>query len=243
MKIAARWREILVQRKVERDRRYRGSGRAGRARCTPVIPWLFIQRQPSRACLVSSFNRPWPQSHRGQSRYHALDLKTSRNVARVRTGRHESAVLASPGRFSPEAEAKFYKEKRMVAIRSIPNGGWRIPSRQPSNGARAFSFAADPFYFNRRDRIAALAAQYKIPALYPGGNMLWPRSLSNGQASRMHIDRSAFMLAASPWGAAAGPPGCIGRRMELVINRKTANALHLRSPLLIARADELSIDA
>jgi len=152
------------------------------------------------------------------------------------------AVLASPGRFSPEAETKFYKEKKMVAIPVNPNGELEDAFKAAvEQDARALLVAADPFYFNRRERIAALAAQYKIPALYPGreyavagGLLSYGPSISDAYR-QIGVYAGRILNGARPEELPVVSP----QKWELVINRKTAKALPLAiPPWLIARADE-----
>jgi putative tryptophan/tyrosine transport system substrate-binding protein len=57
----------------------------------------------------------------------------------------------------------------MVVVKVSPNGELEDAFKEVvERDARALLVAPDPLYFNQRVRIAALAAQYKIPALYVG---------------------------------------------------------------------------
>jgi ABC-type uncharacterized transport system substrate-binding protein len=234
----------LVQRKVNVIAATGGIRSAQAARdATPVIPVLFISGvNPVELGLVSSFNRPGHNLT-------GVNLDTTHLISKRLEMLHEFvpadtkvAVLASPGRFSPEAEAKFYKEKRMVAIPVNPNGELEDAFKAAvEQDARALLVAADPFYFNRRDRIAALAAQYKIPALYPGreyavagGLLSYGPSISDAYR-QIGVYAGRILHGARPQDLPVVSP----QKWELVINRKTANALHLAlPPWLIARADE-----
>jgi putative ABC transport system substrate-binding protein len=93
-----------------------------------------------------------------------------------------------------------------------------------------------------RDLICALAARHRLPAIYPsrpfiaGGGLISygadPKDMHRKLAE--YVDR--ILRGATP----ADLPVQIPTRFELVINRKTANALGLAiPPTLLVRADEL----
>jgi putative tryptophan/tyrosine transport system substrate-binding protein len=100
----------------------------------------------------------------------------------------------------------------------------------------------DAFTTNHRDLIVALAARYRLPAVYPlrvfatsgglvsdGGD---PTDIFRRAAS--YIDR--ILKGANPGDLPVQAPS----KFELVINLKTANALGLNvPPMLLARADEV----
>jgi putative tryptophan/tyrosine transport system substrate-binding protein len=234
----------LVQRKVNLIAATGGIRSAQAAReATAEIPVLFISGvNPVELGLVSSFNRPGHNltgvnldtTHLISKRLQMLQefVPTSTKVA----------VLASPGRFSPEAEAKFYREKRMVVIPVDPNGELEDAFKTAvEQDAHALLVSADPFYFNRRDRIAALAAQYKIPALYvgreyavAGGLLSYGPSISEAYR-QIGVYAGRILNGAKPEELPVVSP----QKWELVINLKAAKALHLAiPPWLIARADE-----
>jgi putative tryptophan/tyrosine transport system substrate-binding protein len=234
----------FVQRKVNLIAATGGIRSAQAAReATSDIPVLFISGvNPVELGLVSSFNRPG-------GNLTGVNLDTTHLISKRLEMLHEFvpadtkvAVLASPGRFSPEAEAKFYKEKRMVAIPVNPNGDLEEAFKEAvKQDAHALLVAADPFYFNRRERIAALAAQYKIPALYPGreyavagGLLSYGPNISDAYR-QIGVYAGRILHGARPQELPVVSP----QKWELVINRKTANALPLAiPPWLIARADE-----
>jgi putative ABC transport system substrate-binding protein len=234
----------LIQRRVNLIAATGGIRSAQTARdATADIPVLFISGvNPVELGLVSSFNRPGHNLT-------GVNLDTTHLISKRLEMLYEFvpadtkvAVLASPGRFSPEAEAKFYKEKRMVAIPVNPNGELEDAFKKAvEHDAHALLVAADPFYFNRRERIAALAAQYKIPALYPGreyavagGLLSYGPSISDAYR-QIGVYAGRILNGARPEELPVVSP----QKWELVINRKTAKELHLAiPPWLIARADE-----
>jgi len=100
----------------------------------------------------------------------------------------------------------------------------------------------DPFFHSRTDRLAALAAQHALPAIYPyrefaiagglisyGGNLTEPWHVAGGYAGRILRGEKAAEL-----------PVQQSTKVTLVVNLKTAMSLGLQlPPTLLARADEV----
>jgi putative tryptophan/tyrosine transport system substrate-binding protein len=108
--------------------------------------------------------------------------------------------------------------------------------------AAALLVAADPFFDTRRERIVALAAQFKLPAIYQfrdyavaGGLMSYGISISDGYR-QVGIYTGQILKGAKP----ADLPIHQSIKFECVINLKTAKTFGLQiSDNLLSLADEV----
>jgi putative ABC transport system substrate-binding protein len=108
--------------------------------------------------------------------------------------------------------------------------------------ATALLVTADPFFDTRRDRIVALAAQFRLPAIYQfrdyvvvGGLMSYGTSITDGYR-QVGIYTGQVLKGAKP----ADLPVYQSIKFELAINLKTANVLWVKiSDDLLSIADEV----
>jgi len=110
------------------------------------------------------------------------------------------------------------------------------------NRAAALQTIADAFFWSLRSRIVALAARYRLPAVYPesdfvtaGGLLAYgPNIPDNFRRATTYVDR--ILKGAKPVDLPIEQP----TKFELVINLKTAKALGLTiPPSLLQRADQV----
>jgi ABC-type uncharacterized transport system substrate-binding protein len=110
---------------------------------------------------------------------------------------------------------------------------------------RLLIVSPDAFLNTRREQIVALAAQSGLPAIYAtrgavvlGGLMSYgvPTDLTNDMYRLAGIYAGRILNGAAP----AESPVMLSTRFELVINDRTAKALHITVPRrLLSRADEI----
>jgi putative ABC transport system substrate-binding protein len=115
-------------------------------------------------------------------------------------------------------------------------------SRLVEQGAGAVQVCADPFFFTQRHDLVALAARYRVPAIYEwrefadaGGLMSYGTDLADSyRQAGLYVAR--ILDGAKP----SDLPVMQTTRFEFVINLRTAKALGLEvPPTLSARADEV----
>jgi len=109
-------------------------------------------------------------------------------------------------------------------------------------GAEAVVVLPDAMFWNERARIVALAATYRMPAIYPereyvddGGVLSYGANvLENFRLAAGYVDK--ILKGAKP----GDLPIQLPTRFELVVNLKTAQAMGLTIPAsILARADEV----
>jgi len=119
-------------------------------------------------------------------------------------------------------------ERAIVDIATKPGGGLIV--------------LPDVFTVGHRDLIIALAARYRVPAVYPLRAFAVSGGLLSDSGDTTDIlRRTAFYVGRILKGAKAGDlPVQAPTKFELVINLKTAKAIGLEvPPTLLARADEV----
>ena len=111
-----------------------------------------------------------------------------------------------------------------------------------AGGTEALVVLPDAMFWNERARIVALAAKYRMPAIYPereyaedGGLLAYSQNVSDQfRRAAGYVDK--ILKGAKPGDLPIEQP----TKFEMVINLKTAKALGLTiPPSILARADEV----
>jgi putative ABC transport system substrate-binding protein len=220
--------------------------RAAKA-ATAIIPIVFAYSgDPIIDGLVASFNRPGGNATGVTFIGATLTAKKLELLREIMPAARDIGLLVNPTGTLAEIQIKELKEAaeqlgQRVHVLNVSNQG-EIDAAFAIMKVDALLSGADPIFAVHRAQIVALAARYKIPAIYTireyceiGGLMSYGASLSNSWSQAgLYVTR--ILKGEKP----ADLPVMQPSKFELVINLKTAKALGLTiSPSLIARADEV----
>jgi putative tryptophan/tyrosine transport system substrate-binding protein len=204
---------------------------------------------PVKLGLVASFARPGGNATGFNIFITAIEAKRLGLLRELVPSAARIAVIVNPN--SPEVDSQ---------LNDVQTGagavGWelqilRVGSEAEFDAAfatlgqsavQALLVAADPFFNSQRERIVALAARHKIPAIYEargyvivGGLMSYGPNLPD-MYRQVGLYTGQILKGARP----ADLPVIQPTALELAINLKTARSLGLDvPPTLLARADEV----
>jgi putative ABC transport system substrate-binding protein len=217
---------------------------------TPSIPVVFVSGDdPIRSGLVASINRPGANVTGVSILTGQLGAKQLGLLREIVPNAAVVALLVNPNVSLTEG---LIREVQVAAATS----GHRIhvvTASSESDLGKSFAtvadlqpgaliVAADPFFFDRREQIVALAADRAIPAIYElrefavaGGLMSYGGRITDW-GHQAGIQTGRILAGAKP----ADLPVHQATKLELFINLKTAKVLGLEMPAtLLARADEV----
>ncbi|MBI1774232.1 MAG: ABC transporter substrate-binding protein [Proteobacteria bacterium] len=217
---------------------------------TSTIPVIIATgADPVEFGLVSSLARPGGNVtgvHMLSATLGAKRLELIREL--VPTGKMVAVLVHS---HSPGGEAEY--QEIDAAARAIGQSIFRVEAASDSEFDAAFAtivqrrasglvLGTDTFFNTQRERLVALAAQYRLPAIYGWREF----AASGGLISYGSNRREEYRLAGIYVGKILGgtKPGDLpvqqATKVELVINLKTAKTLGLTIPVtLLGRADEV----
>jgi len=217
---------------------------------TSTIPIVFtVGGDPVKIGLVASLNRPGGNAT-------GVSLLTTVPEAKRLGLLHELVpnaaligVLINPNYQGAEAQSREVQDAARAIDRPIEIAmAGNDRQLEAAFGtlvqqhADALLVGADPFFGTRRDRIIALAAQFKLPAMYQfrdypvaGGLMSYGISITDGYR-QVGVYTGQVLKGAKP----ADLPIHQSMKFEFIINLNSAKALGLQIPdKLIALADEV----
>jgi ABC-type uncharacterized transport system substrate-binding protein len=217
---------------------------------TTTVPIVFVTGfDPVRVGLVANLNRPGGNVT-GVSFFSAeLGAKQLGLLRELRPGAARIAVLADPNilgtagvvsevRAAASAMGQQIEVFYVSSDREIEAAFTTLVER----GAHVLHAGSGSFILSQRERIAALAARYRIPAIYVQRDFVEAGGLMSYAPSIPDIYRLAGIYAGRILkGEKPGDlPVVLPTKFELVINVKTAKALGLEIPdRLLALADEV----
>jgi putative tryptophan/tyrosine transport system substrate-binding protein len=241
----------LVRRKVTVIVAAGGSRTALTAQAaTKTIPVVFmVGVDPVKFGLAVSLNRPGGNLTGIAILETELVLKLLELLHELMPNAPKFAVLVNPGNTghaSALADVQNIARKLghqllllNATLASELNAGFETLVEERAHGLIVLS---DAFFFSQREQIAALAARYAVPAIYPDRKYVVASGLMSYGTNDVDTDRLVGNYAGRilKGERPADLPVLQPTRFELVINLKTARALGLEVPAtLLARADEV----
>jgi putative ABC transport system substrate-binding protein len=217
---------------------------------TSTIPIVFVSGDdPVKSGLVASLNRPGGNVTGAAIFTGQLGAKQLGLLRELLPKAALVAILVNP--HNPLTEAVITDVRAAAAVTGhqiqIVNAGDedeldKAFATLKELRADALIVGADPFFFGRSGQLVALAAQYKVPAIFEfrefataGGLMSYGASISDGYR-QAGAYAGQILKGAKP----SDLPVLQPTKFELVINLKTVKALGLAlSPGLLAIADEV----
>lgn len=217
---------------------------------TSAIPIVFrIGADPVKAGLVKSFSRPGGNLTGVTFITDVVIAKRFELLSELLPDVRLIGVLLDPNNPNIDIRAKDLETAAKSLGRTIDvltagneSGLEAVFASLGRRGVTALVVQGDPFFFNQRVRLAALASKYVIPTIYEqreyaaaGGLIAYGTSLTESYR------RAASYVAKILQGEhPADLPVERPTKFELIINLRTAKALALTlPPTLLARADEV----
>ena len=217
---------------------------------TNTIPLVFHSGEdPVRSGLVQSFNRPGGNATGISVLNNQLGPKRLSLLREIIPQPGVIAFVVNQNSTSTPAQLQEMKEAAQAvaqpllilnaAIESEIDEAFATMSREK---VVAVVFGASVFYQVVADRLIALAARHRIPALYEWREFVVAGGLMSYNANRAESGRQVGTYAAQILkGAKPGDlPVVQSSSFEFVFNLRTARALGVAvPPMLLARADEV----
>jgi putative tryptophan/tyrosine transport system substrate-binding protein len=243
--------DVLVSRRVALIYAIGGTEAAFAARtATQTIPILFTNgSDPVKTGLVASLNRPGGNVT-GTSFYTAgLAAKRLELLHELVPRASVMAVLVQTGSVLAEEQLSDLKQaanalRLRLVVLTVTGDADLEPAfaNVVREGAGALCVTGSAFFTSRGDKIAALAAQHRVPTIYPRQEQVAAGGLISYAANTAQAYRRAGVYAGLILKGAkpADLPVELPTKFELAINLKAAKALGLALPdRLLALADEV----
>jgi len=217
---------------------------------TNTIPVVFVVGEdPINAGLVTSLNRPSANITGVTNFMNVLGAKRLELASELALKAETLALLVNsnnPNAEGDTADARAAADtlgRRLIVVTATSDAeidAAFITALQAKVGALFVN--VDPLFSSRRERFAALAAQYRIPTIYPLREFVVAGGLMSYGASFAEAWRQGGAYAGKILKGAKPSelPVLQPTKIELVINLKTAKALGIDVPTsILLRADEV----
>jgi len=217
---------------------------------TPTTPVVFvIGEDPVKPGLVASLNRPGGNATGVSDFINQLGAKRLELIRQAVPRMALIGLLVNPSNPNAEPDAKEVEAaanglgQKLFVLKATSDRELEAAfTTLAHERAGALCVNIDPFFFGAQDQIIALAARYRLPAIYSLGEFVKAVGLMSYSPNRFGSWRQAGLYAARILHGEkpADLPVQQATNVELVINVKTAKALGLTiPPTLLARADEV----
>jgi putative tryptophan/tyrosine transport system substrate-binding protein len=217
---------------------------------TSTIPVVFgAGADPVAIGVVSNLNRPDGNLTGMTLSAQDLDAKRLELLHDLVPQGQSMALLMNPNNPGSNEELRLTREaatalklKLEILMASSSSDIERAFEALPMGRVDALAVAADAFLINRRERIIALTAERRLPAIFPAREFAVDGGLASYGArwSDMYRILGSYAGRILKGAKPADLPVQRPTTYELVINLRTAKALNLAlPPLFLNRADEV----
>lgn len=217
---------------------------------TSTLPIVFaVGGNPVQLGLVKDLSRPDSNLTGITLLSSELDVKRIELLREMVPGARKVALLSNPSNpaaVSEQAAMEEAAKKLGLQIESLDIKSTsdidRAFEKLPPGRVDALAVVGDAFLISRRDKIVGLAAQRRLPAIYParefadnGGLMSYGTRWAD-----MYVIVGSYAGRIMKGAKPADLPVQRPNRYELVVNLRTARALGLTPPqVVLGRADEV----
>jgi putative ABC transport system substrate-binding protein len=209
------------------------------------IPLVFVvEADPVKFGLVTDLSQPGGNATGVSFSASALITMQIDLIGKLVKNAPSTGLLLNPNNsrlmLDLEAAATTRAQKLTVVKAGSENDLETAFKSLAGQGVKDLIVPGDPFFFDQRAKLVALAAQYKVPTIYPAREFAAAGGLMSYGPSYADLIRKAGVY--SGWIAKGAKPIEFpvqqDMKAEFVINLDTANALGFTVPVsLLARAD------
>ena len=215
--------------------------RVGAAKvATTTIPIVFVMgSDPIKAGVVASLNRPEGNVTGVSFLINSLGTKRVELISQLVPRASTIGMLANPNNPDAEIETRDAQAaaralgRKLLVVKASPGSDLEVAfATLVEQGVGALAVSGDPFFEAHRDKLIALAARNRMPAIYvlredpaAGGLISYGTSISAAfRQGGVYV--GSILKGAKP----SDLPVMQSTKFELVINLKTAKALGLDVP-------------